>query len=272
MAGAVPSGRLGGSVLDVQLLGPVAARSTTGPPARPPGAKLRALLAALALAPGEPVLVEELIDELGLADSCRNATNTLQAHVRRLRGWLERELDVRGAVVTTSAGYLLAVASDQVDAGRFGAALERAGRAADPQRRIRALGTALSCWHGAALADAGDGPICRRHRAALRELRATAREELVTAQIATGRERAAIPELERLVVEYPLREQLWEQLMLALYRSGRHAEAIGQYHRLRRLLDEELGLQPGPALRRCLSWMLNHEPDRHAADQRSAVP
>lgn len=260
-------------MLDVNVLGPLVVRSRTHAQ-RPSGAKLRAILAVLALSPGDVVLRDQLVDELGLAESSQNATNTLQAHIVRLRNWLHLHFDARHLLVTCESGYLLDLAPGRVDASRFVRAVDdaRSRHPGDPGALAGALAAALACWRGPALADVGDGAICRLATHTLHELRVTAQEDLVDLQMASGEERAAIAELEQLIAQNPLREGLWEQLMLALYRCGRHAEAIQRYHRIRRLLDEELGLQPGPGLQRRLTQILNHEPALRLTDERSAIP
>jgi DNA-binding SARP family transcriptional activator len=227
-----------------------------------PGAKLRTLLAVLALHAAEPVTSDQLIEELGLVTSTSNASNTLHAHIMRLRNWLGERFSQRDALLTREDGYVLVIDRASVDAHRFMAAAQHAAALA-PGRSAAAVTTlepALRLWRGPALRDAGDGPICRRAANALTMHHIAAQELMVEARIAAGQNALAIIEIEYLIADHPFRERLWEQLMLALYRCGRQAEAVRSYHHVRGLLATELGLEPGPGLRGRFQEILNHEP------------
>lgn len=251
--------------LQIELLGPVSV--TVGGRRHPVRAdKLRGLLAALALHPGWPVSLDELVDELWPRDKkLGNARNAVQAHAARLRRCLDDwcRSPVGAAVLrTVGNGYLLDLPLDAVDGNRF---LDLATRGAaelahDPGRAAELLQQGLQLWHGPALLGAGDGPRCRATAELYEERRVAAWEELISARLALGDERRAVPELRHLVARHPLRERFCEQLMLALYRCGRQSEALELFHRTRRRLDTELGLQPGPPLRRRYTEILSHDP------------
>lgn len=217
--------------------------------------KLRTLVALLALSPCTPVPIDELIDELWAERPISNVRNALQANVARLRKLMEIVSGRPGdeLIRTSSGGYILNISPTDVDAHQFvtladdGAKIlgERPEEAADLLQR------ALRLWRGPALADVPDGMRCQAGAGHLEERRLAAREDLVAARLATGRERDVVPELRQLVAEHPERERLSEQLMLALYRTGRQTEALNAFHYLRNWLDDELGLQPNRAIR-CL--------------------
>jgi predicted ATPase/DNA-binding SARP family transcriptional activator len=223
-----------------------------------PGAKPRTLLVLLVLHAGRVVPAERLIDGLWGEHLPADPANALQALVSRLR----RALDPTGALdllVSRPPGYLLAVDPDQVDAVRFerlaadGHVALAAGR---PDAAAARLDEGLALWRGPALADVAHEPFAAGEVARLTELRLAAVEDRVEADLALGRHAAVVGELEALVAEHPLRERLRGQLMRALYRSGRQAEALAAYRRTRSLLGEELGLDPGPELRRLEAAML----------------
>lgn len=230
-----------------------------------PGGKLRALLATLALSPGEVVSVATLLDELWGETPPRTAANTLHGHIARLRRTLVAQTGdpcAQDVVRTSNAGYLLDIAPENVDSVRFTRAVEQAAVTAcrDPQASIAQLEDALRMWHGIALSDVGSGIACSMAAVHLEGMKAVARELLVEAKLELGLHREVVPELELLLRQYPLRERFGEQLMLALYRSGRQADAIGVYHSLRRRLDDDLGLEPGPGIRGRLAEILRQEP------------
>lgn len=230
-----------------------------------PGEKLRALIATLALSPGEVVSGATLLDELWGETPPRTAGNTLHGHVARLRRTLARQAGdprAQDAVRTSSAGYLLDIAPENVDSVRFIRAVEHAGATVqdDPQGTLARLEAALRMWRGVALSDVGPGIACSMAAVRLEGMKVVARELLVEAKLELGLHRDVVPELEQLLAQYPLRERFGEQLMLALYRSGRQADAIGVYHRVRRRLDDDLGLEPGPGIRARLAEILRQEP------------
>lgn len=248
----------------IEVLGPLGI--TYGhEPVYIPGGKLRALLATLALSPGEVVSVPALLDELWGETPPRTAANTLHGHIARLRRTLVAQTGdpyAQDVVCTYDAGYMLGVESENVDSFRFTRVVELAAGTvhSDPQGSITRLEDALRMWHGVALSDAGSGIMCSMAAVHLEGMKAVARELLVEAKLELGLHREVVPELELLLRQYPLRERFAEQLMLALYRSGRQADAVGVYHALRRRLDDDLGLDPGPGVRGRLAEILRQEP------------
>jgi DNA-binding SARP family transcriptional activator len=217
-----------------------------------PGAKPRALLMLLVLDAGRVVPTDRLVDSLWGEHLPADPANALQALVSRLRRALDRSGEP-ALLRSHPSGYLLAADPEQVDAVRFerlaaeGHAALAAGR---PEAAAALLAEGLALWRGPALADVAHESSAAGEVARLTELRLAAVEDRVEADLALGRHAAVVGELEALVAEHPLRERLRGQLMRALYRSGRQAEALEAYRRTRRLLGEELGLDPGPELRR----------------------
>ncbi|GAA2881677.1 hypothetical protein GCM10010472_44790 [Pseudonocardia halophobica] len=230
------------------------------------GPKQRAALASLVLRAGRVVSLEQLIDDLWPADPPARAAATVQVFVSNLRRALEPDRP-RGApatvLVTAAPGYRLAVDPAAVDAHAF-ARLVDEGRAAltgdDPERAAELLARAAELWRGPALADLPDAPFVRVEAARLDELRLGAAEDRADAELALGRHTALVPELERRVHTHPLRERSRAQLMLALYRCGRQADALGTYREGRRVLRDELGLDPGTRLRELEQAVLRHDP------------
>ncbi|MGP9017240.1 AfsR/SARP family transcriptional regulator [Streptomyces sp. BR1] len=231
---------------------------------RIPGEKLRAIVAALALSPGRPVSRHDLIDELWGEDLPRNAENSLQGHVARLRRIIESRTGrdgPRGLIQTSSFGYALSLPERDVDASQFTALVRQATAAhRAPERVVRLLTEALALWRGPALLDTGQGMISRLAYTRLTEVRLMAYEHLFDAELDLGLHREVITELQQLHAQYPLRERFCEQLITALYRSGRQAEALDAYHRTRQRLSHSLGLEPGDALRARFQDILRREP------------
>jgi DNA-binding SARP family transcriptional activator len=215
-----------------------------------PTGRGRSLLAVLVLRAGEVVSVDRLIDQLWGNDPPATATNALQNLVSGLRKRLEPAWTT-GALPTVLEthvpGYRLAIDPGQVDANRFRNLLAEA-REAPIGEKASMLRRAFTLWRGPALADFVYEPFAQAAIAELEELRLTAFEERIDADLATFRHAEVVPELQGLASEHPLRERLAEQLMLALYRSGRQAEALEVYTNTRRKLVEELGIEPGPGL------------------------
>jgi cytochrome c-type biogenesis protein CcmH/NrfG len=160
---------------------------------------------------------------------------------------------------TTAVGYLLGVEADAVDSARFQASVDRAQYEPDAAARSRLLRSALSLWRGPALADFCFEPFAQPLISTLEELRVTAVEDAVEADLATSRHTALVGELQALVREHPLRERLWGQLMVALYRGGRQSEALATYHAARQRLLDELGVEPGPDLREIEAAILRQD-------------
>jgi YVTN family beta-propeller protein len=221
------------------------------------GGRDAALLALLLLHANEAVSSDELVDQLW-EEPPASATKILQNSVSRLR----RDLG-DGVLVTRRHGYELRVEAGELDADRFAEGLEagrRALAAGDAQDAASVLGGALALWRGPALADFAYEPFARAEIERLEELRLAALTERIEAELALGRHTEVLGELETLVARHPLHERLCGQLMLALYRSGRQAEALQRYQALRRALVEQLGIEPGRQLQALELEILNQDP------------
>ncbi len=243
--------------MEFAVLGPVAvARDGRELPLG--GPKQRGLLAILLLHANEVVSRDRLIDGLWGERPPPTAGHTLDNYVSRLRKVLG---DAR--LSRRPPGYVLHVESDELDLDRF-ERLFQEGREAlargDAGEAAAALRSALALWRGAALADLLYEPIAATESERLEERRLMALEDRIDADLALGRSAELVPELEALVREHPLRERLRGQLMLALYRSGRQAEALTALQAARHRLAEELGLEPGPQLRELERRILEQDP------------
>ena len=219
-----------------RLLGPVEA------PAKLPGGKPRALLARLLLEPGRVVPVDTLVDDLW-REPPASAHKVVQVYVSQLRKALGPD-----AIETRAPGYLVRAPADESDLGRFERLAEQARAAGEAARKAALLREALELWRGPALAEFREEPFAEAAGRRLAELRLYALEERIDADLELGEHARLVPELEALVEEEPLRERPRGQLMVALYRCGRQAEALARYRDGRALLVEELGIEPGPAL------------------------
>jgi DNA-binding SARP family transcriptional activator len=241
--------------LEFRILGPLEVLRDGSPVDLGP-ARQRALLAILLLRRNEVVSIDRLVDDVWGEAPPATAGHALQVYVSKLRTVLER-----GAIETRKPGYVLTASGEQVDAGRF-ESLAAGGRDALanglPADAAAALRDALAMWRGPALADFAYEPFAEREIARLEELRMATLEDRIDADLALGRHAELAAEVDGLVRDHRLRERLWAQLMLALYRSGRQAEALGAYDRLRGVLRDELGLDPGPRLRELQAGILNH--------------
>jgi predicted ATPase/DNA-binding SARP family transcriptional activator len=217
------------------------------------GSRQCALLALLLLHANEVVPADRLVEELWEGKPPQGARTTLRSHVARLRKALGSVGAAQPALLARANGYMLQLDPDQIDAARF-ERLVAVGRQAFAQNDVAAAATAfrraLALWRGPPLADFDSPAWGQNEIARLEELRLTAIEDRVEADLILGRHSELVGELETLVAEHPLRERLWGQLILALYRSGRQAEALQTYQQLRSILTEELGIEPGLALRR----------------------
>ncbi|MDA0168462.1 winged helix-turn-helix domain-containing protein [Solirubrobacter taibaiensis] len=222
------------------------------------GGKVRALLALLVVHANRPVSAERIAISLWGEDVSATAANRVQVLVSRLR----RNLGDSELVITTEAGYCLQ--ADDVDAVRFERSVGEAHVASahgDHRAAAAQLGAALALWRGPALADFSGEEFAQSAIARLEERRATAIEMRIDADLAIGRHAEVIGELEQRVIEAPLRERAYGQLMLALARSGRQADALAVYGRARSALTDGLGLEPGPELREIERRVLNQEVD-----------
>jgi DNA-binding SARP family transcriptional activator len=249
-------------MIQLRLLGPLSVRYAAKDQV-PPGTKLKAILAALALRPQRLVHREQLIEELALADS-KNAVNALQAHVTRLRRWLAYACQEPDLVVTIGQSYQLNMSPAQVDAHEFVRLAEQgwAMPLDQPEGVVSTMEHALMLWRGFPLTDAGDGPIARSAADWLNQVRLGVQESLLDARLAMGDERRVVLQATGFIATDPLRERLWEQLLMALHLSGQHAEAIHAFHRLRELLADELGVEPGHRVRSQLQDVLAGRPPR----------
>src|SRR3954451_15268033 len=240
--------------MQFQILGPL--RVTTGDESEIAvgWAKPASLLAMLLLRPNEALAAGQLIEDLWDGVPPQTAAKTLQVHVSRLRRSLEQAQngDRGAAIETTAAGYLLRVDRASIDAVRFeelvaeGTAALADGAHARASARVR---EGLKLWRGEALADFAYASFAQDEIARLDGLRTVAAETAIEAELALGRHAQLVPELKFLVKRYPLSEHLRAQLMLALYRAGRQAEALGVYRAGRRVLVDQLGIEPGEELR-----------------------
>src|SRR5215208_2950355 len=232
--------------MDFRILGPLEALDGARHVALG-GRKRRAVLAVLLLHPNETLETERLIDELWGESPPAHALKTLQVHVSRLR----KEL-APGVLVTREHAYELQVDVDELDAHRFEALLEDARgelAAGHPDRALAALQRSLALWRGPPLADLAYEPFAQTEIARLEDLRVAAIEQSIEAKLELGRHGEVIAQLEQLVEEHPYREALHAQLMLALYRAERQADALQAYQDARRQLVEDLGIEPGARLR-----------------------
>lgn len=217
------------------------------------GPRQRALLAILLLRVNQVVSAERLIDELWSGDSPRTAAKAVQVYISKLRKQIGE-----ARLATKAPGYVLLLDGPELDLFRFERLVADA-READPATASGLLREALGLWRGEPLADLGYEAFVQTDIGRLEELRLTALEERVDADLAAGRHRELLSELEALVAAHPLRERLSAQLMLALYRAGRQAEALDVYKETRRVLSEELGLEPTPALQRVEKAILTQD-------------
>jgi DNA-binding SARP family transcriptional activator len=239
----------------IGILGPVELRG----PVHLGGAMERCLLAALAVHCGEAVSAASLVDALWDDDPPRTAAKTLQnyiLHVRRAMAGVEGL-----TIVTQPSGYCLRAAPETVDARLAESLIAASRRDPDPAAAARRLRQALDLWRGSALQEFADRPFARAEASRLEELREAALEDLFDAELALGRHHEVVAGLEGLVTSGPLRERRWSQLMVALYRDGRQAEALEAFRRLRRALDEDLGVVPSAELCHLHQAILRHSPE-----------
>jgi class 3 adenylate cyclase len=225
------------------------------------GAQQRAVLALLIVHAPEPVSLDRLIDELWGERPPATAQHAVQVYVSEIRKLLRAGKGAEEVAVRSSAsGYVMEVDPERIDAWRFERLFDEAQGvlARDPSHARRAFEAALALWRGPPLADFQRSGVARREAERLEELRALAIEGLVEARIACGEHAEVIGAITGLVAASPLRERPRRLLMLALYRSGRHAEALAAYRDARAALDE-IGLQPGPELRQLEEAILRHD-------------
>lgn len=245
--------------VDIAVLGPLRVTGGGGP-VEIRGAKERVLLAVLVAHAPRAVPVGSLVEALWPDEPPRTAAKSLQTYVLRLRNAIEPDRSGSPTLlVTEGAGYRLALTPDHTDAGRF-ERLVAAAAQAPPAERAPMLREALDLWRGRAYADLDSAPALAAEATRLEQLRLGALEERFAAELELGRHRAVVPELERLVAAHPLRERAWGLLVTGLYRDGRQADALGAYERARRVLADELGIDPGPELRSLHARVLAQDP------------
>ncbi|WP_433421384.1 BTAD domain-containing putative transcriptional regulator [Microtetraspora malaysiensis] len=227
------------------------------------GLRQRAVLARLLAARGQVVPVDTLLFDLW--DDARGAQSGLQVYISRLRRVIEPDRPRGGPtrlLVTVASGYALRAAPEQVDALRFEASVRSAGERLEdkpPSARSR-LETALGLWRGTPYSDFAEQPWAEAEVARLNELRLVARERYADAGLRMGLHAETVPDLEALTAEHPLREEGWRLLALALYRCGRQGDALAALRRARAVLSDELGIDPGPALRKMEGDILAQDP------------
>ncbi len=250
-------------MLEFRLLGPLEVLDETGPLLLG-GRKQRSVLALLLLEAPRPVPTDRLIDVLWGERPPRTATTSLQNFVSQLRKTLGSD-----TLVTKAPGYALAIRPEQVDLNRFRDLASQARATEDAAKRAERLRTALEIWRGPALADLEFEAFAPEAVAPLEEERIVALEERIEADLETGRHGDLVGELEALVQQHPVRERLRAHLMLALYRAGRQAEALDVYQSARRVLVEQLGIEPSRELQALHSAILRQEAGLHAPGRRA---
>ncbi|MGH8899201.1 MAG: AfsR/SARP family transcriptional regulator [Egibacteraceae bacterium] len=229
------------------------------------GAKQRLLLAILILHANQVVSTDLLCAELSTGRSSSGALASLYVHVSNLRRLLEasRGPNFPPIIETRKPGYVLRVRADQLDVLAFHALVAEARSAVREHRPAEAavlLGQALGLWRGPALADLAHGPFVQTRGVFLEEARLAALEDRIEADLLLGRHAELVGELRVLVAEHPSREEFHRQLMLALYRCGRQAEALAVYQETRRSLIKGFGIEPSPALRSLEQAILRQDP------------
>jgi DNA-binding SARP family transcriptional activator len=240
-------------MLEFRILGPLeVARDGDAIPLG--GPKQRATLAILLLNANRVVSIDRIADDLYAGSPPVTAVTQVQRQISGLR----RAIGPASTIETRPPGYVLQVAPDSVDLGRFEFLVEEAARS-DPSRAAELLRDALALWRGAPLADLVDEPFAASAVGRLEEIRLLALERRIDADLELGRHRELVGELEVLHSEELLRERFLAQLMLALYRSGRQADALATFRRARQVLVDELGIEPGRALRELEQGILRQD-------------
>jgi DNA-binding SARP family transcriptional activator/pimeloyl-ACP methyl ester carboxylesterase len=243
--------------MDFQILGPLVVRD--GDREVPlGGGKQRAFLALLLVNANQTVSIDRIVDDLWVGSPPETAPKMVQIYVSKLR-----KLLAPGKLLTRPPGYSLHLEPDELDLHRFEGLVAKASAALDAggaQEAADRLREALALWRGPALAEFDSEPFAQPEGARLEELRVAALETRLEAELALGRHGFVVSELEALTARHPLREQLRAQHMLALYRSGRHAEALASYQMFRRTLADELGIEPSVSLRELERQVLQQDP------------
>jgi DNA-binding SARP family transcriptional activator/class 3 adenylate cyclase len=251
--------------MDFRLLGPVEVLRDHAPVQIAAG-KQRALLTILLLNANRTVSREQLVDALWGETVPESAPKMVQIHVSKLRQALPEP-----RLLTRAPGYVLEVGENELDLTVVERLLAESREALSEGQAEKAAGLlrqALALWRGPALAEFSE-PFARHERRRLEELRVDALEQRIEADLALGGRGDVVGELESLIATYPLRERLRSQHMLALYRSGRHAEALASYQAYRRTLDGELGIEPTSGLKALEQRMLRQDPDLEPPSDRA---
>jgi DNA-binding SARP family transcriptional activator len=239
--------------MEFRILGPLEVVQDDQP-VRLDRQRLRALLAYLLLHANEAVSADTLIDQVWGPEAPKTASASLQNYISRLRKALGPEL-----LLSRPPGYLLRVDPERFDLARF-ERLAAEARGAEPRERAAKLRAALSLWRGRALEDLAFEPFAQEEARRLEEARLSVLEERIDAELELGDDGKLVTELEELVEDHPLRERFHGHLMLALYRAGRQADSLAAYQEARRLLDDELGLEPSGELRALHQAILQQNP------------
>ena len=243
--------------MELRILGPLEVVGDDGRPVDVGGRRPQSVLVALALARGHPVPADQLLDGVWRGERLPDR-NRLQIQISRLRRVLGDD-----HICTRGGGYALEIPAEAVDAARFdqlvtgGRAALRAGNVAAAARLLR---EALGLWRGSPLPEFADDEFARPVITRLEEARLAAAEDRIEADLLLGRHGELTGEIDALVQEHPLRERLWSQLMIALYRSGRQGDALRAYQRARTVLADELGVDPGSELNRLERAVLSQDP------------
>jgi len=239
----------------VRLLGCVDV-TVDGVPRPVEGVRRKTILAVLALRAGQIVSADRLIDEVWGEQAPAKALNALQRHVSYLR----TVLDVPRAIVSRPPGYILQLAGEPTDVQVAERLIRDAGQVADPARQAVWLREALGLWRDESLAEVRGHGWLEEQAQRLDQLRHSAVRALTGARLELGEHAWLVPELQHLAQRYPYDEEVHRQLMLALHRTGRPADALEAYQRLRCILDEDLGVDPSPPLRDLQAAILRHDP------------
>jgi DNA-binding SARP family transcriptional activator len=246
-------------LLEFRILGPLEVADEPVGAVDLGGPRQRATLAILLLHANRVVSVDQIAEDLYAGAAPATALKQVQRQISELR----KALGSESVIETRSPGYVIRLAPEQLDLSVFERLAAEAGEseaAGDAQRAADLLRAALDLWRGEALADLSYEPFARAPIERLEEIRLAVLEQRIDADLALGRHAQLVPELEQLVVDERLRERIYGQLMLALYRSGRQAEALEAYRQARDALVEECGLEPGPGLRRLERQILEQDP------------
>ena len=259
------------SQLDFRVLGPLEA-VRDGEPVPLDARKPRALLGLLLIHANQVLSTDRILEEIWGDDQPGGGRRTLQVHISKLRRALEPDRksgQTAEVLVTRSGGYSLVVDPDRIDAVRFEHLIERARQmgASQPERASATLSEALAMWRGQPYEDFGYESFAQGEIRRLEELKLTAIEDRIEADLATGRHAESVGELRALTQEHPLRERLWRLLMLSLYRSGRQGDALRAYQGARKQLGDELGIEPSPELRRLEEEILFQDPSLQLAHE-----